>query len=293
MNHLYIVSYRDRINYSEFKVGITSDPSPKNLSQRYNTYGDCIIIAFLSLANLNMAHYERLIKDSLIEVRMIHGGKMVSEWVHMRYESLVLVIKAIVTLNMVIKIDPEHFIVETPITSELAIDRRYSEVPQKFRRVITVPTLFSDFEPDITDICQLLIPPSRMEIIDINRMFPKRDVFSMLNYFIDYKSSNSLPNYATNNMSMLVIRSHPVLTSHSSSTLTKRSPSSTSVRERIPRVLRTKYEPWNVQNIIDYTPSSTSVRERIPRVLQTNWNCKKYIFRSPTRYTPSSIPVSQ
>ncbi len=52
MGYLYIVSYTNIINDNRFKIGVTSNPNTKDLLSRYRTYGDCIIIAFISLGGI-------------------------------------------------------------------------------------------------------------------------------------------------------------------------------------------------------------------------------------------------
>lgn len=68
---------------------------------------------------------------------------MISEWFRIRYESLVLVIKAVITMNRKIRIHPEHFYIEEP--GEI-IDRRFIEIPEKFRHEITEVVPFRDLD---------------------------------------------------------------------------------------------------------------------------------------------------
>ncbi len=130
-----------------------------------------------------MYHYESLIKQSLYDGRIIHGEKMVSEWVRIRYESLVLIIKAVIILNRQIKIHPEHFYIEEP--NEI-IDKKFLEIPVKFRVNITEAISFDAFEPSINNICELLVPPSKLDLLKIDEMFVNKDLVSIKNYFINY-----------------------------------------------------------------------------------------------------------
>lgn len=206
MSYLYIISFANIINDNCFKIGVTGNPSVDRLLSRYRTYGDCIIIAFVSLINLNAFHYETLIRESMSEGLMIHGGTMVSEWVRIRYESLVLVIKAVLTLNMSVKIHSEHFIIDE---AEEIVDKRFLEIPQRFRRIIIEPISFGNFEPNINDIYELLIPPSKLDLIDINQLFPKRDIVSMISYFIS--SANNTNPIIDQNIRLVTLNIQPTI----------------------------------------------------------------------------------
>ncbi len=184
MGYLYIVSYADIINDNRFKIGVTKNSDINKLRSRYKTYGDCIVIAFISLGNTNMFHYETMIKNSLREGRMIHDGSL-TEWIRIRYESLVLTIKSVLILNMKIKIHPEHFYIEEP---ELFVDKRFLEIPSKFRINIIKPTFLYEFEPLINNIYTLLVPPSKLDILDMDKIFLLNDPISMRDYFTKFAS---------------------------------------------------------------------------------------------------------
>lgn len=233
MGYLYIVSFTNLINDSCFKIGVTSNPSVNRLLSRYRTYGDCIIIAFVSLGNLDMFHYETLIKRSVQEGRMIHGDTMVSEWIRIRYESLVLVIKAVLMLNSIIKIHSDHFIIEEP---EDLVDKRFLEIPLKFRCKIMEPISFGDFDPSINDVYQLLVPPSKLHKINIDQMFPGRDPVSMRVYFmvntIDVDDSTSVNKIQTENNKQLPIENAPNTQYNNTSQLLTECPGSSVPRTR-------------------------------------------------------------
>lgn len=180
MGFFYIVSFADAIHDNRFKIGVTSNPSVRSLLSRYRTYGDCILIAFFSLGPLNIFHYESLIKDSLSECRMINGLDTASEWVRIRYESLVLVIKAVIMMGYPIKIHSDHFIVDEPDTM---IDYRFAQIPVKFRRHIITPLSYHEFEPEVNEIYQLLISPCEIRTVNINERYSRRDRISMMRYF--------------------------------------------------------------------------------------------------------------
>ncbi|CAH6419296.1 Hypothetical protein HVR_LOCUS497 [uncultured virus] len=182
MGYLYILSYTNLINDSRFKIGITDNPSIGDLLVRYRTYGDCIIISFISLGYLDPFYYESLIKRSLYDGRILHGTTL-TEWVRIRYHALVLVIKAVINLGRPIKIHPDHYIIDEP---ENIQDPRFTTIFDFSNRNITEPINFADFEPEINNVYELLIPPNKLDSININELFPKNDVISMVGYFIDY-----------------------------------------------------------------------------------------------------------
>ena len=126
--------------------------------------------------------YESFIKSSLCDCMVvhIHGGTMLSEWFRIRYESLVLAIKAVIIMGQPIKIHPEHLNVNED--NELT-DKRFFEIPKKFRRKIVKPVLFGDFEPNISEIYRLLISPSKVNEVNISEMYPRKDIVSMIGYF--------------------------------------------------------------------------------------------------------------
>ncbi|CAH6419291.1 Hypothetical protein HVR_LOCUS492 [uncultured virus] len=206
MGYLYIISFIEIIHDSRFKIGVTNNPNIDKLISRYRTYGDCILINFISLESIldsdndtelssvsklgsvDAFHYENLIKNSLHEGRMIHGGTMVSEWIRIRYESLVLTIKAVIIMNRKIKIHSDHFIIDEP---DDIVDRRFLELPTPFNRTITEPTLFNDFEPKIINVYELLVPPSKLDIINLDEMFPRKDIISMLEYFTNFENKSN------------------------------------------------------------------------------------------------------
>ena len=81
---------------------------------------------------------------------------------------------------MPIRIHSDHFIVEE---QDVIVDYRFIEIPQRFRRKINSHIPFGEFEPDINEICQLLISPCEIGSVDLNVRFMRRDIVSMIGYF--------------------------------------------------------------------------------------------------------------
>ncbi len=153
MVYLYILTYSNIVHDNCFKIGVTSNPNINKLLSRYRTYGDCLLLNFIYLDTLDKFHHETLIKNSLLEGRMIHG-ETTTEWIRIRYDSLVLVVKVIMMINRSIKIHPDHFVMDE---IDLTTDKRFLEIPFRFRRKITEPESLISFEIQNHQIYRLLV----------------------------------------------------------------------------------------------------------------------------------------
>ncbi len=191
MVYLYILTDNVRIHESSFKIGVTSNANIEKLRGRYRTYDDPIVLNFIYLDTPNKFYHETLIKKSLREGREIHD-ETITEWIQIRYDSLVLVIKAIIMLNRVIKIHPDHFIMDN---INLTINPRFLEIPVRFRRKILEPESLDNFEPQNNEIFKLLVSPVKADALDFDEYFLNKDIFSIHGYFFMYEKKFREQNY--------------------------------------------------------------------------------------------------
>lgn len=107
-------------------------------------------------------------------------------------------------MNQTINIHSDHFIIDEFLREqpEDSVDKRFLDIPQKFKRHIDKPILFCDFDssltpalPEITEVYELLVSPSKLDIIDIKQLahsHPRRDIVSMIGYFWRNKSNTPI-----------------------------------------------------------------------------------------------------
>lgn len=189
--YFYIISSPELLRNSSFKIGITETSDIRILQSRYNTYVDGFILAFINLNGKDRTSIEKLLKLSLLKGRKIHT-KTVTEIIRIRYNALVLTLKAIVDLGIQIVIHPDYFILPDddilPQDRDNHYDYRFHSIPEEFAsKRVTGPILLRNFEPNINNYFELLVDPAKVSYVDFNRLFPHNNVDDIIDYFRFYR----------------------------------------------------------------------------------------------------------